>query len=273
MNQERLKQIAIGWRDPLYTFAIFLGCICILIITVVVIVAAIYLVPAIKDWRAASTATTKVYEAGLGSVTDAAQNVKDATAQVAPTLKGLQAVEKETQEYVSDLRGQTRILTHGLEARLQTLDTLLVSVRGVSDEARVQLKQNGDKATELLEGANMVTRTADAQIIQLGNDGSKLLRTADSRLAKVLDDFDVVIVGPDGLEGLVKKGNYIANETGKTTHNVNLLTSDIQAKTHSLLFPTPDKGFTGFVKKYILRPITTFGGAAYLVQRLLYNLP
>src|SRR5690242_1363887 len=144
MTLERAKQISIAFRDPLYTLALALGCVCLATVTVVVIIGAIYAVPALREWRHANTATTKVYEEGLGTVTEDAQNVKDAAAEVAPTLRGLQAVESEATAYVGDLRGQTRTLTAGLDARLQTLDSVLVSLRGVGDEAQRQIKQNGD---------------------------------------------------------------------------------------------------------------------------------
>jgi uncharacterized protein YoxC len=263
MNQERLKQISIGWRDPLYTLALALGCVCLGAITVVVIVGAFYLIPAIKDWRHANTATTKVYEEGLGSVTDAAQNVKDATAQVAPTLKGLQAVEKETQGYVADLRTQTLTLTNGLDARLQTLDTLLVSVRGVADEARVQLKQNGEEARKTLASLNRTITDVDTRFSKILDDGSLMLETANPKLQELLDHANAVMIDADGT---IKSFQPVGVNLAGITSDFNAMTTDSKNKLHEILFPAPKHGWArvGQVATYLLRPI--FEGARLYFQ-------
>jgi hypothetical protein len=262
MNQERLKQWSIGWRDPLYTLALALGCVCLLAITVVVIVGAFYAIPAIKDWRHASAATTKVYEEGLGSVTDAAQNVKAATAEVAPTLKGLQADEAEVKEYVVALRGQTQTLTAGLNG-------VLSSVRTVSDEARAQLKQNGDEAARTLASArtaiddtDVLIKNTDREATRLLSASALIIETANPKLQALLAHADTVIVDADGtIKAYQPAGDKLTSVLGHfegVSAHLENMSADSDKKWHSILFPAPVKGFwpnVGRVLQFVYKPV------------------
>lgn len=268
MNQERreaLKQWSIGWRDPLYTLALVLGCVCLLAITVVVIVAAIYAVPAIKQWQHANAATTQVYEAGL---IEAIDNVKNGTAEVAPTLKGLQRIENEATGYVADLRRDTKIITSALNARMQTLDTLLVSVRGVSDEARIQVKQNGDATAETVKSLNVAVNDIRTSVTRLLDDGSLMIETANPKLQNLLDNLNTVVIDADGT---IKAYQPVGVNLAGITSDFNAMTTDSKNKLHEILYPAPVKGFWPNVRRYasyLYRPVFDGVRLYYTLQSL-----
>ena len=247
---ERIKQIAIALRDPFYTLALFLGCVCLSAITVVVIVAAIYAIPAINEWRHANTATTKVYESGL---VEAIENVKNGTAEVAPTLRGLQAVELEAQNYVADMRRETRTMSLAFQARLQTFDSVLVSLRGVGDEARLQVKRNGDATTRTITAVELSVSDLTDHATKLMDDGSLILETANPKLQAALDRLDHVILTADGtIEAYKPVGVNLAG----ITDDLHGMSSDSRRKLNEVLFPPRKTGWArvGQVLQYVYRP-------------------
>ena len=265
MDQERFKQWSIGWRDPLYTFALFLGCVCLLTVTVVVIVGAFYVIPAIKDWRHASNATTKVYESGLTDVQEAAKSIRESMTEVTPTLRGLQGDEAELQEYIKDLRGHTALLTQSIDGRLQTFDEVLIGLRQVSDETRSQIKQNGDATAAnlislktTLDDAGVLIRNTDREVTRILQDGALILETANPKIKELLDHADNLVVDTDGT---IRAYQPIGE-------NLSRMTKDSADKWHNLLFPASVKGFWPNVRRitsYAWKPV--FDGA-----RLYYTI-
>lgn len=127
-----------------------------------------------------------------------------------------------------------------LTARLVTLDGVLVSVRGISDEARVQVKQNGDKTAQTIDSLNLFVKDSGARITKLLDDGSLMIETASPKLQDVLAHLDAVVVTANGTIEAYKP--VAANLTGITS-DFNAMTTDRKNKLHEILYPTPVKGF------------------------------
>lgn len=261
ITQERLKQWSIGWRDPLYTLLLFLGCIAALALTVAVVIGVIYLIPALKDWQHANAATTVMYEKGLGTVVEAAESIKAGALEVAPTLQGLQGVEKESKEFIADMRIETRGLMRGVDARLLTLDTLLVSFRGVSEEGRSQVKQNGDQIARTLKSAEatiddvgVLIKNTDREATRMIQAGTLMIETANPRLQELLAHADNVIITADGT---IKAYEPVGVNLAGITSDFNAMTTDSKNKLHELLYPVPKHGWAraGQVATYALKPI------------------
>lgn len=222
-----------------------------------------------------AVANFKDTSANLKRITE---NAARGTAKIEPALQALEDGLVEVKGAVADSRAHLTTLTNSVDGRLRALDAFIAKLGDVSDEARAQVKHSGDETAKTIGSLNTFVRHRDTEITALTEQGTLMLKTTNEKVGRLLDDFDVVVVGDkdnpdDSLRGLVKKGNYAVGEAGGILRNSNLLSRDLYDKTHSILFAPPDKGFTGFMKKFVLRPVTTFGGAAYLVERLIYNLP
>lgn len=222
-----------------------------------------------------AVANFKETSANLKLITE---NAAKGTAKIEPAIQALTDGLVEVKGAVADSRAHLATITASVDGRLHQLDGFIDKLGFVADEARAQVKQNGDESVRTIASLNTFVQHRDTEITALTAQGMLMVKTANEKTSRLLDDFDVVVIGDpdhpdDSLRGLVKKGNTAMADANGMLHNGNLLTADIQKKGHELLYPIPERGFKGFMKKFILRPITTFGGAAYLVERLIYNLP
>jgi len=150
-----------------------------------------------------------------------------------------------------------------LTARLVTLDTVLVSVRGVSDEARVQVKHNGDEATKTLASLNRTISDVDTRFSKILDDGALMLETANPKLQELLDHTSAVMIDADGT---IKSFQPVGVNLAGITADFNAMTTDSRNKLHEILFPAPKHGWArvGQVATYLLRPV--FEGARLYFQ-------
>lgn len=276
---EDKKERWILYRERLYT--ILAGCI------IVILVLLAYVLFTWRDSNRMASATSSHLNSVLTKLEEKIDSVDTANLS-----KDVHENLVEVKNRVADLKNQQDALTNltntvnneaiyfsrSFQARMDTLDSVLVSARNAIDEGNHQVKQNGDATKDILVSGNTFVKETTIGVTKLLSDGSLAITSTNTKTNKLLDDFDIVLVGDpkdpeNSIKGLVKKSNRITDKGGDTMENIAGLTKDIRTKEQSILFPPPDKGFTGFMKKYILRPITTFGGAAYLVERLVYNLP
>lgn len=210
-----------------------------------------------------------------------AQNVVGATqSQVKQSGEELSALIKEGRDTVAEVRGKVKALdVERLNKRLDDLgdsqkeftrliadtrlnetrmidrlDANLISVKGLTDEARVQVKQNGDKATEALGSLDALIKTADTKVSKLADDGSLLIETTNDELQVLLDNLQALTVSADGT---IKAYQPVGVNLAGVTEDLRRMTSDSAAKWHSILFPDPVKGFWPNLRRaasYAYRP-------------------
>jgi hypothetical protein len=188
------------------------------------------------------------------NLNDISENVKSGTAQIAPTLKGLQEDEGQIRDLISSLNNETVQTGASLRARLTTVDTLIVKLGGIADEGRTQLRQNGDAVALAIGGLNTAIKDADTRVTKLLENGSLLLETANPRVANLLDHTDAVIVDADGA---IKEFKPVATNLSGFTFDLHRMSTDSADKWHSILFPPPVKGFWPNVKRaagFLLTP-------------------
>jgi ABC-type transporter Mla subunit MlaD len=253
MNAERIKSIEIVWEQHFKFLAAFCGTVFLIVATWAVI-----------SWKAHDDKRQQIYD-DLGdaakNLKTISQNVVDGTAQIAPTLKGLQADESEVKDLIAALNNETVQSGASLRERLITVDGFIAKLGGVADEGKHQLKQNGDSVNKTIEEStkavaslNKTITDADTTFTRLGNDGSLLLETANPRVRDILDHADAMIIDADGR---IKAFEPIQSNLTGITSDFNRMTTDSANKLHSILYPEPVKGFWPNVKRavgYVLTP-------------------
>jgi hypothetical protein len=91
---------------------------------------------------------------------------------------------------ISDVRYESRTVVNGMAARLDTLDTVLVSARNAVDEVHTQIRQNGDASTKALNGLTDIEFKASAGVDLLGTTiGLVNERIRDKRIDAFIDSL------------------------------------------------------------------------------------
>jgi len=144
-----------------------------------------------------------------------------------------------------------------LGARLQTLDSVLLSLRGVTDETRLQVKQNGDAAAKTLASLNQTITDVDTRFSKVLDDGTLMLETANPKLQALLEHADNVIVDADGT---IKSFQPITTNLTGITADFNAMTTDSKNKLHEILFPAPKHGWARVGKCLLTRCVRSLRG-------------
>lgn len=261
MNAERFKSALIATHEPLKTLALLCGVTFLVVAT----------------WAAIRyTANDSRRQAVYDDIGEAAKNLKTLTAnlgegvaEVKPTLQRTQALEAELSGLTSDLRGHTATLMRGVDGRLQTVDTLLRGLTGVSDEASRQVKANGDASAVLLASLNRTITDVDTRFSKLLDDGSLMLETANPKLLALLEHADAVVVTADGTIAAYKP---VAEHLNGVAVNAEAMTADSRQKLHEVLWPPKVQGFWPNIRRtasWLLTP--AMDGARIYFQ--LHSLP
>jgi hypothetical protein len=171
-----------------------------------------------------------------------------------------------TQEAATDLiRHQDANLT-------ATSQAIIRQVNGLQEPREAITRVLDQSRSDLASLQDFITHK-DSETTALINSGTLLIKTYDTKSQAILDGFDIVIKGPDGLQGVVAKSNQSLTEINGILGNTNKATALALKKFDNLINPPPCHGTTCWLKKYILRPIQLVGGPAYLVERLAFNIP
>lgn len=100
---------------------------------------------------------TKVDSLDLAKLNAIADSVKSRVDALEPTQTALTKLTDQ-------VRTEMVLDSSELRARLRTLDTVLISLRGVGDETRAQVKQNGDAATKAIKGIGTLEEKLTATV-------------------------------------------------------------------------------------------------------------
>ena len=159
---------------------------------------------------------------------------------------------------IADTRGNTNRLTNAAMARINELSENLSSLKGITDEARVQVKQNGDATAKTVASLDTFIKDTDTRISKLLDDGSLMIETANPKLQDLLAHADAVVVTADGT---IKAYEPVGVNLAGITSDLNAMTTDSKNKLHEILWPAPKHGWAraGQLATYLLRPV--FEGA------------
>ena len=175
-------------------------------------------------------------------------------------------------------------LTVSTDRSLQTLNRqiglLTPLLTGLSDTTAISnrhLEQFGsDLHANQLELKATLAFTREQVLSEIAGIATEAHAT--SKRIRVLVDDMVDEFDPQIREDLAAVGRILGNleavtknSAGITAH-LDLMSADIQKWTNKQLFPPPQKGFGGFMKRYVLTPLRTAGGTVYLYLRIVNGL-
>jgi hypothetical protein len=248
------------------------------IYTVISVIVAVMLVWGLWSWRNANNMASAA-QARLLAIADRLDSKLDtidtsklntiadggaATLQAArERIDALRATQAELDRSIIALRSSTNVLTSSVAARLQTLDGVLVSLRGVGDETRRQIGQNGDAATKAINGLTDVEGKLGVEVTHMGtvaqtqsDELAKLIKAATSRVEdKRIDDFMATLPGTGG--NVEKITANLAGITG------NLKTASDQAPQIALLWRKAMETNNRFQKYLIIARILGLVGPVF----------
>jgi len=211
-------------------------------------------------------------------------NVAEGTKEIGPTIVAVRTEVEKLHTFTDTANTQLAGIGGSAQGWLQTFDTVLVGLREAEGELRSQIKLRGDDVGKTINATTDFIQHKDTEIKDLIGEGTKLLTTTNPKIIKLLQDFDVVIIGDEkdpenSMRGLVKKGNALVDQSTKLTveatgiaHSGNLIGQDLQKRAHTILDPPPCKTF-GCKMKVVLKRAQEFGGLAFVVERVIYGLP
>jgi len=184
-------------------------------------------------------------------------------------LDDLGASQQQLTGLISDVRLSQKRITDSSVARIDQLAENLSSVKGATDEARLQLKQTGDGAAKALASVDTTIKDVDSRVVKLLDDGSLLIETSNPKLQTLLDRFNTIAVDADGT---IKAYQPVGVNLSGITEDFHAMTTDSKNKLHEVLYPAPVKGFWPNVKRiggYLYRP--AFDGLR--IYYTLHSLP
>jgi uncharacterized protein YoxC len=172
--------------------------------------------------------------------------------------------------------GSGRLLnTQVIPRAMKTLDGLTAetaSLKTLTDTLNIRSATLLDSANTSVTALTRFINNTGAGTTTLLANGSVMVTDLDAKTTKLVNDFDVLTVGPDGLQGLVAKGNTSVTEINGSLHNVNLMTADLQKEVHKLFNPPPCVGFKCHLL-VVLTQLKNVAAAAFLVERIYFGLP
>lgn len=233
---------------------------------IIAIIVGIYAVMALHRYNSNEDDRQKnIWEPlkdAVANFKDITENAKNATS-LAPGAIGATTEELGALKRLTDgLTASQGQITGSVDARLQRLDGVIEEFRATVVEGRRQIAQNGDAVHASVLSLNDLIKHQDVAIEGVLRDGSTLISTSSSRIAKLLDDADGVVVGEqgkdNGLQGVIHKFNVlttdvdgVAVEAKGAAAGLNRMTNDAADYEHKLFFPDPPKGFWGKTWHYL----------------------
>ncbi|HEX8184363.1 MAG TPA: hypothetical protein VF747_06420 [Blastocatellia bacterium] len=226
---------------------------------------------AVRHQAEAGAVYNEQLQAIIGEARDAVRDVHETTTQlkkeIPRVVSNLDGAVTDTRTVIRSLNGPV-IAINGVVADIRR-DTLPLVNTNLSS-----LNDNQIKLGETIE----VTRDGLKEIVSslsLAGQDIRLI-TSDPALQSLPEEINALTKSLNRTAGKVEviaddlhaTGQNVAGVTG----NLNLMSADAQKWSHALLFPPREKGFAGFLKRYVLAPLKTSGGVVYLWVKILNGM-
>ena len=160
-----------------------------------------------------------------------------------------------------------------LNRQIELLTPLL---NGLADTTAISNRRLDQFGTDLHENQvelkQVLTLTRDQVLSEIAGVAADVHATS-TKIKVLVDDVD-----PQVREDLITIGRALGNIEVLTANgagvsgNLDLMSADIQKWTNKQLFPPTQRGFAGFMKRYVLTPLRTAGGTVYLYLKIANGL-
>jgi methyl-accepting chemotaxis protein len=267
MSLERAKTFLIFAREPAKTLLWFAVAVCAAILTYEIVLT----MRAVRHQAEASAnyneRLQRILEQGEGGVADIHELTSQIKREVPALISEMSGAVTDTRQVIRSLNGPV-IGLNGIVADIRRGTLPLVNTNLVT------LNDNQIKLGETIEVTRDGLKQTLATLALAGQDVR--LITSDPALQSLPEEINALTKSLNRTAGKVEVIADDLHATGQNitgvTSNLNQMSADVQKWSNAMLFPPKEKGFTGFMKRYVLAPLKTAGGVVYIWVKILNGL-
>jgi hypothetical protein len=219
-----------------------------------------YLTPdVLRDLHNDVTTSAVAAQGTANAYAEIARSTVDVLDTVKPAVNRIAA---RTDQTLSTLNHQITLLAPILNGLAETtaisnrhLDQFGKDLHGNQVELKATLAFTREQVLDEIAGMAIEARAVSTRVRVLVDDIDPQLREDVAAIGRTLGNVELV-----------------TKSTAGVMSSLDLMSADIQKWTNKQLFPPPQKGFGGFMKRYVLTPLRTAGGTVYLYLRIVNGL-